>query len=299
MNSAVKCFSHCALPFQVFGLQYFSVKTLSTENESTMPSLAYTIYFFLAFIVLTGQMAIFGYFAMSDVDETLSAKTVVNYFVQHSMYIGLFIIIWVSLIQAYASTPLTKKFFLNSVQISKMCAKDFDFLVDHEQIRRKVLKLFLLFIVFFFTFQCLMCWYEIGFEQSSVFVRTFSSILPLVFLNVAGFKFIFLVKSINFYLEAVADITLKVLKPFMTIGENFDFFMVVKTKKPSSELSKKIKNLRQIYNVINENAEIANRSMGATVLTVFTVMVTVITASGYRIFLAIVGKLPMAKVGGG
>lgn len=293
MDSATKYLNHFAVIFQIFGLQLFSVKSLSATNLTSLPSLAYTIYFVFILVTFTGQMGIFAYFT-SGAQEPLSTKTVLNNGFQRSLYAGLIVIIFISLIKSYVSTPLIKMFYFNCIKISKMSSGFYN-PIDNRQINRNVFNNFLLTI---FISKFLVYLYEIYFDQNQVHLKTFGSIFHLLFLNVTALKFVFYVKLINLYLEAVAKFLTEISKPCVTVEANMNFN--VKTGMPRLPLdtSCKIRKLVQIYNLIFENAGLINQSMGATVLAIFSVMVLVITSSGYRVFLTIVGKFPVAAVGG-
>lgn len=298
MEKARKYLSHCATFFQIFGHQFFSVKYLTDANQKEYPSLSYTIYFFIMFFVMTCQMLIIASIeAFKDDHERLSAKTAVNYFVQHSMYLGLIAIICVSLISSFAMTPLLKKFYLNCLMITEMSLRDFNHLVDYKEVRRNAIKYFVFITLYFTATENFFYLYENYFNEPRSFARTCLGIIPLMFLNSTAFKFIFFVKIVNYHLETVNRLVQCIFKPPLTIAENLEVYVKPTNSNKSLMLSEKIKRIRRIYNVINENAEIINRSMGVTVLTVTSVMVIAITASGYKIFLTAVGKLPTEKVG--
>lgn len=298
MDSVVKYLSLCATLFQIFGHQYFSVATLTPENQRKLPSIGYSIYFAFVFVTLTGLMVIFASYASSEaVEEKLSSKTVLNYLIQHSMYAGLILIICVSLIQSYIATPLIKKFFLNCIRIARMSQQSFQHSIDHRRIARNIFKNFFYIMIFFLATQNILYIVERIFNESTDnFIIIFAAV-PLLFLNVTAFKFAFHVKMVNFHLETLDDLLREIFDCPKIIVR---LLLQVSTVKPSRTIdySIKLKNIRKILNIVYENAEIVNRGLGATVLTIVSVMVIVITATGYRIFLSILGKLPIEKVAG-
>jgi hypothetical protein len=296
MDPVVKYLSHCSILFQLFGHQFFSVKTLSNENQKKFPSLTYTIYFVFVFIVLTSQMIIFSSFAAEEIHVELSAKTALTSAVQHSMYIGLILIICVSLTESFSSTPLIKKFFLNCLTVAKMCQDEFNKPIDHRRIRGNVLRHFLFIILFLVVSQNLLYIYEKYFNQPRAFFQTICAILPMTYLNTTGFKYVFYVKLVNFHLETIYEI----LPEMFNSPKSLENILIIKPQRTykSTSFCIKIRNLRKMYNIVYENSQIINKAMGKTVLTIVTVMVIVITASGYRMFLTVVGKLPVEKLGG-
>lgn len=281
MDPVVTYLSHCASVFQTFGHQFFSVRTLSTHNQNQYPSWGYTAYFIFVFVTLTSQMVTFASFVSSeDKEENLNPKTVLNYVVQHSMYVGLILITCVSLIQSYAVTPLTKKIFLNCIKIAKISQQEFSYTIDHRLIRRKVLSYFISIVLFGLISQILLYFFQTFFGDEKAFLRTCFSILPLIFLKTTAFKFVFYVNMVNYQLATVRKLVLKIPSGAMKAPNHVGFYVkAVKPSKPSGT-TKHIRNLRKMFNVICENSELINRSMGMTILSVFTVMVIVITATG-------------------
>jgi hypothetical protein len=282
MDPTVKYLSHCAALFQICGHQFFSVKTLSSQNLNQYPSLFYSVYFIFVFVALTSQMVVFALFASSDdIEVKLSPKTVLNYVVQHSMYVGLILIICVSAIQSYFATPLTRKIFWNCIKIARMCQEEFSYTIDHRLIRRKVFAYFTFVVSFKLFFDMVLCFFQRTFEEENVFARTFFAVVPLLYMYTTSFKFIFYVKLVNYQLLSLQKLVLQIPSAKTNFPGRVGFY--VKTIRPNKSIAtaKKIVNLRKIFNVIYDNSEFINRSMGITVLTIVAVMVIVITASGY------------------
>ena len=299
MENARIHLSHCALFFQFFGLQYFSVSSLTSENKKENPSLAYKIYFFIIFFVIVAQTLLFISNASSDdVQMVLNTKTILNYVVQHSMYMFLVIIICVSIISSYLSTTFIKTLYLNCMLISKICNEDFNYTLDYRKSRRNIFKYLLICIIIFVASELLLHLFDWFFDKPRSFTKSCLTFFPMIFLNFIAFKFIFYVNLVNYQLEPLYFLIGDIFKPPLTIAQNFNYYVKPIKLNKSLKLSQKIRSLRKIYNIISKNAEIINRSMGVPVLTLIALMVIAITASGYRIFLVAVGKFPIEKIGG-
>lgn len=289
--------SHCSTLFQLFGNQYFSVRTLTDGNQKNFPTLGYTIYFICAFILLTGDMASYSILASSEeTKEMLTAKTLLTLLVQHSMHFGLLIIIFVSLIQSYVSTPLTKKFFLNSIKIASISHYELSHPIDHQRIRREVIRYFFFLILIYILSENILYFYERFFDESKSYAKTLVAFLPLIYLNTTSFKFIFHVKLVNFHLENVNELIKESFQSPSKLNEKVKLVKPMKIQ--TDELSVKLQNLRKIYNIIFENSEIINRTLGKTIFTLLVAMVLAITSSGYRLFLSAVGRVSVEKIGG-
>lgn len=299
MEPAVKYLSHCAALFQLFGHFFFSVKYLTPETQKKFPSLAYTIYFLVNFVALTGQMVIFTSLASSeDIAVSLAPKSFVNYLVQHSMFIGLTVIICVALVQSFIATPLTKKLFLNFINIARMCKKEFHYDIDYKAIRKQIFGNFFIIVLFFIISQLLIYSIDKSKGEPNAFFKACCAIMPLIFMHTTAFKFFFLVKMANYHLEIINQLIIKTFSSSWDAFESLNIdFKPIRLNKSSVDLTKRIKNIRRIYNVLHETTEIINQTMGLTVLTMFFVMVIVLTASGYRLFLTAVDKAPVEKAG--
>ena len=280
MDPAVKNLSHCALLFQICGHQYFSVKSLSSRNQSQYPSWGYTTYFFIVFITLTSKIIIFVLLASSEeVEVELSPKTAVNYIVQHSMYFGLIFIIFIGIIQSFATTPLTKQIFINSIRISSLSQKEFSYMFDYQDLKKKNLK-YLIFLILSWTPIEIIFFSLLRRFDEKAFSITLMVILPIFYLRATAFKFVFHVEMINYQLENILKLLSKAISEDETFGGGVRLFIKPVKIKTVPEITMKIKNLRKILNIVYENSELVNRTNGLTILSLVAVMVINITGSG-------------------
>lgn len=301
MESSVKYLSQCASFFQIFGHQYFSVASLRPESQNKYPSLGYTIYFLVVFASLSTQLIFIAFISTKNEDTpeaALSAKTIFTFMVQHSMNIGLLAILFVSLIQNYATTPLIKKLYLNCIKISKISEQDFNHLIDHRRTRAFVFKAFILIICLYSMTESTFYLLETYLGGERVWETTLLAILPLIFLHTVSFKFIFFVELVNFHLNAISKLIPGIFD-FQPTTINHSNVLVKPMKfRDNHSLVIKIRNIRKIYGIVFENVEIINLAMGKTILTVVVVMVIVITSTCYSLFLLIIGKIPVVHIGG-
>jgi len=243
MNSELKCLSQCATIFQIFGLQYFSVKSLSFKNLLVYPSWKYTIYFVLVLIILLGLMTIYAVLAAHEhLNEKLALRTVLNYLVQKSIIILLIVITCVSLIQSYTSTPQTKLFYLNCFRIARIAKDNFKDPIDHHPFKKKILRYFFGTELFLRILQVILCFFH---KNPDHMVGELLATLPLTFLYTTIFKFFFYVMLVNFHLDTSYKIAFEVFEPSST---NTDSVSIIFTpSKPALKLQLKIQNLRIIW----------------------------------------------------
>lgn len=300
MDSSVKYLSQCASLFQIFGHQYFSVASLTPENRNKYPSLGYTIYFFVILATLSTQLFIISTISREndDAPAVLSAKTILTFIVQHSMNLGLFIILFVSLIQTFATTPLIKTLYLNCIEISRISKQDFNRVIDHSRIRTVVIKSFIFIICFYITCESLFFSLESYLGEEKVWATTLLAIFPLIFLHTIASKFIFFVELVNFHLNTICRLIYDIFDFQPTIIDHSHILVKAVKFRDNHSLVIKIRNIRKMYSIVFENVDIINRAMGKTVLAVVAVMVIVITSACYNLFLVIIGKIPVVEVGG-
>lgn len=302
MSNAVKYLSQIATIFQVLGNQYFSVETLTKDNLRSHPTLGYKISFFIVFVFLTGLTSIFVWLFISENPEAkLEAKNFVTLAIMHSMLIGLILIICVSLVQSFFATRLTKKIFLNAFKIDELCRRDFGYQIDHRAFRNKLFKHYSAIVSFVLISSTILNLYESFFIRPNSFLHIIIGTLPILFLLTPAVKFGFNVELVNLHLETVH----KLLQKSLVKPQRFKAIVCVFGRAPQSKAVKeiyaysvegKLRTIKNIYNVTAKNAEIVNKSLGLTILTITSVMVIVLTTAGYNIFLSVLGKAPIEKL---
>lgn len=299
MSSSDTHLNMCGVLFQVFGQIFFSVKNLKIDNQKKFPTLASTLHFIIAFIFLTTQIVAYTIAIESSViSQSLTMKTALSLTVQYLMLCGIPSIIWVNLIQSYMATLTTKKFFLNILKISKMCQRDFSYGTDSRILMNEVLRSFASIILFVMTKEISVLILEEYSDRRGPFYRRISAFFSYVYIFTIGTKFCFMVNIINVHLELIS----KLIQEVFNVRDYNVGILGLYPKNATSyqikELQTKILKIKQIYNLVFENAEIINQSMGITILTIATVSIISITVTGFRIFEVIVGNLPISVLPG-
>lgn len=297
MDSSLKYLSQCAGIFQLFGHQFFGVKSLSADTQSKKPSLAYKIYFVVLLVALTGQMGAYSFINGSDNDsvrEQLNAKTALNAIFQYSTYFGLILTISVTLIQTYVATPLIKKFYINCMRFSRSCVRDFNHVIDYRRLRNNFFRNVALLTLFYFLLEAFFYFYEVSCGIPQVWMKTIFDIMPISFLILTVVKFVYLVELINFHLGIIHNLVKEVFKRQTSLKI---YVKPSKLEEPPN-LKAQVRNLRRMYRDVSDNSELINQSMGLTMLAIIIVAVVHLIASGHRLFLVVVGTVPAEKIGG-
>lgn len=300
MDSVVKNLNDCVTVFGFLGHFYFSLKDISFNNRDRWPRLRHTIYFIFLLIFLLSSMILFAVAQKStDYVKQVTAKSFLNLVLADITFAGLVLQIFVGLIQSYWTTPLSKRFFWNSLKIADKCQKDCQHLIDHKTIRDQLLRQTFILVVYFIgtgIFQYSIAKWHL--KSSSAEIKNLTIICPITFLSTLSLKFIFHVRLINLHFEAVRTIVLKTFPKFPFAGVVKGVFV----KPVKAELYRattfKLQSILQVYLMIVENAELVNRSMGMTLFTVTAIQVISLITGTYRILMAALGKNPIENIAG-
>lgn len=195
MSTAEAVLSNCCSFFQPFGLIYFSIKNLSQKTAHEYPTIYYTIYFVIIFVTLTTQAGFLAYFILIDDPEKFNAKNALNYIVQHSVWHGLILILYVAFIQSYSATPKLKKTFIKFMEISNSFRRDFQHNVDYKCLQKWMIRLISKLYLFHFIMQAALIMYDRYCGNSYALLRSFLATVLISILGMTVLKFVFFVNT--------------------------------------------------------------------------------------------------------
>lgn len=278
--------------FEVFGMHFFSSKSLAHSNSKDR----FKVFRVLYMVILSTSSS----FVLIDIvlDENmmniknLSAKTVLMLAIQHSMKIGLVMVFCMSLFQSFTSTQSLKQIFFNSHEIKRLCLNEFGISVDYKLLKRKAWIRMIAMLTFLLTLHVIV----IILRHSSTlgFFKSLAGTFMILILLMIVYKFVFYVEIVNHQLGLLQVI----LNETFTCASARTTGNVVNltASKPVGNLLGKIQTARKIYNTIHENGDLINKSHGPIMLILLADLVIVLTASGYEVFVIIIGGLPTYKV---
>lgn len=292
MDLGVEVLSNCVTLFKIFGYQYFSLKNVLVKKSSNSSRVWNAIHFCLSFLVITCIAVIYAWLVSQDSSEiSLSAKNALSFVMQQLFQVGLIIIYCVSSTQSFTSSSRMIKFFKNSIEISQIFQCTFQHSLNYSGFRKKVFGLFTFSCFYIFFVNIFLYAHE---DESSPVKMVFFSIL-MVYQLVGVIRMVFLFNLVSFHLESMRK-SLDKMFASQPIDLNV-FTKTLKTKNPH-DLNSKVQSLRKVYNIILENCEILNLSCGVTLLTIFTMMIVVISSCCYKFFLIFMGKVPESQFWG-
>lgn len=284
---------------EAIGLQYFSLKSLTEKNSKTRPSVWRVVYMIFLLILISGLVIIYVARDHTRIkQDEITIKNVIMFMIQHSMDIGLSLVICVGLIHSLVSTQCVKKVYLNSNEVSRLINDEFKMAFNYKSVRKEAWRKLVFVLMFVLTLHVIVILVHAG-TPDNVY-QLLLGILPMLFLSMVVYKFIFYVCMINHqlaFLKVILDDVFKVktIKPIETINLHLTIIKPVNTK--VDEL-KKLRIISKVYNIIYENGSLINASHGFTMLILLLSVVLAITVSGYELFVIALGGFPREQLAG-
>lgn len=292
-------FSSSLLIFEVLGLQYFSLKLLSCKTLWTRPSIVRTVYMILLLIFMTGISVWFVTSeAVLETSSTVTAKNVLTFALQHSLNLGLILVVIVSMVQSYFTTPKVKKIYLNFKEITDIALDHFNIKKDFKQVRKGAIKRITVVVSSFVVLHLTSFFFRFGSVNDTIPMLV--GAIPVFYLIMVGYKYVFYVAMVNHQMRCVLRLLEEAFKRPLIITKNIEN---IKFNLTNTQIVKKYENpmtkllaVRRTFNLVYENGTLINESNGLTILIVLVDLVIAITASEYEIFVVVVGGLPPEKL---
>lgn len=292
MNADAKNLKDCVTIFQCLGHFYFSFKNLTLQNRDRWANLKHTVHFIFLLLFLSSSMILFTATRKSnDYVRTLTAKNLLNIILRDATFASWVLEVFVGLIETYFATPLTKKFILTCLQVSEKFQNDFQRVIDHKAIRDRLAKQSFILVAYFAgTVSFHYFFSNIYLKDSSTESNYLFLICPLIFLTTLVLKFIFHIRLINTYLEAVCTILFEIFPKFSFAGVINGVFVKPNKAKLYRDTTLKLKAIINIYLAIEKSAELINRSMRFTLITMTTLCIVSNIAASYRLLMGALGE---------
>lgn len=259
--------------FEVFGLQYFSFKNLSTKVESKCSKRFHTCYFIFALTLFTSATIAFVKFTLDISEKRVTAKTGFNFLMKSLMNFGIILTVIVGIIESYVKTNQLKTIYNTTKQVSAMCLSYFDYKVDYGPFKKLWMIKFLTVSVLFVTTYTVFTVNHSGRRL----IGHLMALFPTFFFVLLTFKLIFHYDLVNFQLE----IMYKMMSKDVFIKLNSTNPIQIRHTFQSRSLG-----IRKIYNVIYEISEIVNDFLAYTALLIIIVLTVVIINSSYNCVVA-------------
>lgn len=290
--------NNCLKIFELMGLQYFSLKSLTKENANGKISTLRSLGGFVLLIILLGFMAFYIYSNNAKSIKIITAKNVLMFVIQNSMNFGLLLVVLTTIIQSYCTTRSVKKIFLNTKQLTDTCCQEFQICVDFRRIKKATWKKISVISIFFVTVHGISTYYQA--KNLLDALPMIIGAVPIFFLLIVAYKFVFYVNMINSQLSFLNAVIKKIISEQPSnVVENISFRVVpVFPEKQSNPITtlRKLRVARQIFNLIYENGNLTNNSNGLSILVLLIDLVISLMASGYEVFVIIIGDQTMERI---
>lgn len=283
----------CTVFFEVIGLQYFSLKSLTIKSAGTSPSWIRLTYFLFVLICSTVFCVIYLSYSFGDQEEKLNAKNILMFIIENSINVGMFVVIWTSLIQSYLTTAKIKTMFLNVNEMVRIVRHEFGKKTDFKQIRKDAWKRLALSLVAFCIFHGILAVIAVLQRGPYAIISVFFGSSPILMLIFILYKFIFFATMINYQLDLIEHLLTESFQyqPIRII-DNINMYLDPSSPRiPRDDYFRKLFAIRKIYCLVYDNSLLVNESNGFSIFCVIVTMTVALTGSGYQLFLIIMGGL--------
>lgn len=283
----------CLVIFEISGLQYFSLKSLTAENVKTRPSWVRLIYMLILLVSLTALILWQVYIENVESSKSVTTRNLLGFIIQQSMNLGLILVIVTTLIQSYTSTASMRQFYLNQKEIVNTYSRHFDIIIDFKKLKKMATRRGLVLIVFYFVINGIITVVHVETEKHLLLFAI--ALLPVLFLFMTVLKFLFYVSVVNEQLAFLMNYLEEIFKrDTINLIEDMNHRLIELKPRQMGPIDDHIRKLRsavRIYGIIHENAGLINASIGWSVLSFLLCLTTATTVSGYQLFVIIVGGL--------
>lgn len=283
---------------ELFGLQSFSLKSLTVKNLKKNPSLGRFMYLVLWLIALP-TITVFRVLGDDSVgsQSPVTPRSILMFVIIHSMNLGSMLVVFCSLFQSFACTQKVKKIFLNTRNIIQICQDEFKIVIDAKKIKVNALKRLITAVVVTSSLHATVI--LIQFETVADLFDMTLGLVPIMFLVLVVYKFVFFVCMVNNQLEFIKALLEKMFKQeLIKIIDNINFHLTAVKPATADGPLRKLRVITKVYATIYENGNLINESNGLTVLVLLMSLVIALTVAGYESFVIVIGGLPTEQIPG-
>lgn len=291
-------FNSCQFLFEILGMQYMSVKKVTTRNWTEKPSKLRLVFMIgmVAFII----SFVLTYIIQDDatMKEVVNSKNILTFVLQRTLHFLVVVLICTSIIKSYLSTVLIKQLYLNTATLIRDCAGDFQTPFDYQKIRKRAWsKLTTMLLFLFSTHGALMVLHRNILSNVKLLLL---GLIPMLFILACVFHYIFYASFLNHQLDFLMRLLHSVFDPepqlivVINIISKNEPLKTLET--PANTATKKLKTIWKAYNTVYENGQLINRSFGFTILALLVTLVITLTNSGYELVVIIIDGLPITRL---
>lgn len=287
---SVEVLDVCTKVFQFFGLQCFSLKSLSVKGKIENISSWQKAYFgavFITFSVIIGYWLETG----SNKDEDGISVNSLNSIMKSIMGLLIVLSIAASLLVSYYKNHDLMDFFLTSEMITTVCWIRLNYKTDLRNLKRDLKTMMWRFFVCIGLINVAF-YVGVYYYENELFVPAVISTIPVLIICLSVLRFGVYVFTVNFHLKFLKSLISEQLSNFF-VSQKFTSKNAWK-----NEQKQKILALRKIHTMIERMTSIVNSSLGFTVQIILSFIVARYINDGYRAFIIVVASLPLAKFEG-
>lgn len=283
----VKHFSFIAVPFQIFGLYYFSVNRLAVETSKSWPNYGYKVQFFLFIILLPGMVfAILASSPNQQQHENVTRRTIFGLAIKRITYIAFILMVFIGVLSSFLNSKGHRKMMKKIFLIDKISRLHFNKFINSRRIWITFYTRFSMFLISIFLYLYLRLQ---SIERKTRFFQLTINIIPHIIWFLIGFKFLILIECLKENLKLLESIIKDTLRLNLRIEEKRE--KSVFKIDAHDNLIRKLLIIKKILLLIKNSADSINAITKFEVLFLFIMNSTLVTTSVYNTFLIILGKM--------
>lgn len=265
--------------FEIFGLQFFSLKAASREKFETRM----TFWKKMQIATLVTMFSAFGVLIFLGTKHRIARENILSGFFRELINYLLLAVYWINVFQSIRSTEHLKIFFSNSDLIADCCRHQFGVKMNFSDVRKAASRRLSLIMFFLCSVFGISSFFAAS-NFTSALLNFAVQFIFTIFLIMIFIKFAFYVCFVNYqlrYLHKLLHLT------FENTKEKFS-----SSEKLNNLVMKKLLAVWNVYNKIIENASIVNKTHGLTMLITLVDNVLILTYVGYEMCKITLDNLP-------
>lgn len=283
----IEVLDNCTKPFQLIGLQCFSLKSLGNKKKPKYPSAYATIYLLIVLIILSSTLGFFIRVTSND-DENARAENNLNAIVKYLTKVLLVVTIYSSFILSYFHNFRLMEFFRISQKICSISFYEFNFKISFTKLSKNLVRFWTIFTVLFLILMAFVVsvYHFIQKPMHGIIM----SLIPITIFHMIIIRFGFYVCIVNYHLEVLSGLIARNFRNGLS-KKNQNLFSI-------NDPKRKLLALRKIYMLIEEMTSHVNDTLGISLMLMLVLITTAAIRLGYRMFMVIICSLPFHSIGG-
>lgn len=291
----VDSFNHCYKVFELSGLEFYSLESVTSLNSTRKISKARLIYMSFVLSVLVILTVIFMFFEEDIEFNSATVHNVVMLTFQSASGISLYGIIAIGILESFCKSDERKQFYANFNLILILLMENFGMKIDDfEKFSRKIRRIILVSLSAFTCFHLIVASFQ-QFNTVHFVMVTFVAYFPLIFILIVSIRTIFYVELTNYAIKKLNEIVCNniLIGTYKLSGK-----INTKCSYLQKEFTQNLLIARKIYSLILKNANILDHSWGFGLMCCIIGFIVTLIVSEHEFFVNLTEEYEIGKLTG-